>query len=194
MKLNTYTTLAIAAIALATVPAIAQVRITKDGRPERMFRPIQGLNPRDVHFLRQAAIINMAEIQMSQMAIEKSSNPFVSEYAKEMIHEHQGSLDELMIIAANKSVELPGAMPDDVKKLCMHLQNLTGDRFDAAYQNAQVSGHADASRTFKSEIENGKDEDVKAYAVKTLPEVTLHYRMILNKQTMMGPNKMDHGN
>ena len=195
MKLRTYTTLALAAVAMATVPAFAQnVHISQNGLPEKIFRPIMGLNSNDVDFLRQAAIINMFEIQSSQIAREKSSDPFVSEFAKEMIIDHQASMEELKEIAANKGVNLPTDLPRDLKFKLMHLENQSGTTFDMAYQNVQRSGHAAASPKFKSEIENGKDQDVKGYAVKTLPTVLMHYRMMLNQQTEMGVTKMDHGN
>lgn len=193
MKLRPIKTLALAAIALAAVPAIAQVHITRDGRPERIFRPISGLNASDVQFLRQAAIINMFEIQSSQLAREKSTDPFVSEFAKEMITDHTLLLVELKEVAASKGIELPQQLPQDLKHLYMHLQNQTGATFDAAFQNAQRSGHADASLAFKAEIENGKDEDVKGYAVLALPTVEMHYRMMLSGKTEMGSTKMDHG-
>jgi putative membrane protein len=194
MKLRITTMLAMAATVLTAAPVMAQVQISSDGRPERIFNPRAGLNDQDVHFLKMAACINMFEIQAGQVAASKSSNAFVTEYAKEMSHEHAESLEEVKNIAAAKGVDLPQSLPPDMNHLLLHLENLSGDQFDLAYQNCQGTGHVGASDEFKTEIENGKDEDVKSYAVKTLPEVELHYRMLLLKQTMMGPTKMDHGN
>jgi len=193
MKLKTYTTLALAAVALATVPAFAQVQISRDGRPERIFRPISGLNGKDIQFLQQAAIINIFEMKVGQLASEKSTNQFISEFGKEMITDHKMAWDELKTIAAAKDVNLPQDLPAELQHLLAHLENLSPGQFDMAFQNAQRNGHAMASEKFKSEIENGKDEDVKGYAVKNLPTVEMHYRMMLNKETMMGPTKMSHG-
>lgn len=193
MRLKTYSIMAMAAMALVALPGFSQVQISQDGRPERIFNPRAGLNDQDLHFLREAAYINEVEIQTGELAVEKSSDPFVSEYAKEMIHEYQASLEEVRQIAASKNVDLPQDLPNEMSHLVMHLENQTGDTFQDAYINCQSDGHRMASDEFKFEIENGKDEDVKAFAVKTLPEVMLHYRMLLVKQTMMGPTKMEHG-
>jgi putative membrane protein len=193
MKLKTYTLLAMTAVFLATAPGFSQVQISQDGRPERIFNPRDGLNEQDAHFLREAMVINMVEIQTAQLAIEKSTDPFVTEYAKEMSQEHQFSLEEVKQAAANKNVDLPQGLPADVEHMVMHLANQSGDTFNQAFINFQSAGHQMASGEFKMEIENGKDEDVKAYAVKTLPSVMFHYRMLLNKETMMGPTKMSHG-
>jgi len=181
-----------AAIALAA-PGFGQVQISQDGRPERIFNPRDGLNEQDVHFLKEAAYANMVEIQTGEWASEKSTDPFVIEYAKEMVHEHQLSLEEVKQVAANKNVELPQYLTSDLEHLVTHLENQTGDTLNLAFINIQSEGHQMCSNEFKFEIENGKDEDVKAYAVKTLPSVMLHYRMLLNKETMMGPTKMSHG-
>jgi len=193
MKLKPYAVIAFATVALTVVPALAQVEISRDGRPERIFHMVQGMNNQDFHFLKTAAAINMFEIQSSELALQKSSDPFVTEYAKEMITDHQMSLVELKGIAANKGIELPQVLPNDLLHALMHLENQTGSTFDAAYQNVQRNGHADASEVFVNEIEGGKDEDVKAFSVKTLPTVDMHYRMMLNKETMMGATKMSHG-
>jgi predicted outer membrane protein len=193
MKGLGYTALLAATVAMAAASASAQVQISQDGRPERIFRPITGLNQNDINFLRTAAMAHMFEIQSSEIAMDKSSDPFVKEYAKEMIADHQNSLEEMKEIAHNKGVSLPTDVNWEMKHDLMHLENQTSATLDAAYENAQRSGHANASTLFKAEIRWGKDEDVRDYAVKTLPVVTMHYKMMLNHNTMMGSTQMKGG-
>jgi len=165
---------------------------SSDGRPNRIFRPVNGLNPTDANFLKTAAIINMFEIQAAKVASEHGSSEFTKEFAKEMMADHQGSLEELKEIAANKGVTLPSDLPKAQQHTINFLSNLTGGDFDTAYRRSQVSGHAMASTFFKNEIDNGHDEDVKSYAVKTLPVVTMHYKLATQEKTMMGATKADH--
>ncbi|AIE87254.1 DUF4142 domain-containing protein [Fimbriimonas ginsengisoli] len=193
MNTKNFGAIAVAAFSLV-VPAFAQnVSISQDGRPERLFRTVSGLNSRDMKFVKDAAAANMFEILTSQLAAERSNDTFVQEFAKEMIHEHKGSQEELKAVASNKGVSLPSNLPSKLQKAYNKLASLRGSAFDSAYQMWQKDGHAATSMKFKGEIQNGRDQDVKAYAVKTLPAVTMHYKMLIAKKTMMGATKMDHG-
>lgn len=170
-----------------------QTQITQDGRPERVFRIVSGLDNEDLKFMKNAAIANMFEIQSSELAAQKSQDPFVLEFAKEMINDHTESLEELKGVALQKGVNLPSNLPGPLEHSLEHLQNLSGAAFDNAYQRAQKYGHEDASRLFHTEIEHGHDQDVKGYAVKTLPAVMMHYKMTLTHTTQMGPTQMKGG-
>jgi putative membrane protein len=194
MKFKISGALMVAAMSM-TITAFAQqsVRISQDGRPERLFRPVSGLNMRDMQFVKDAAAANNFEILTSKLAIERSGNTFVQEFAKEMVHEHQSSQNELRLIAMRKGVSLPSRLPANLQSAYNRLARLNGAAFDRAYQMWQKQGHEGASLKFKAEIRNGRDQDIKAYAVKTLPAVTMHYKMLLAKRTMMGATKMDHG-
>lgn len=193
MKGIGYTALLVATVAMSAATVSAQVQISQDGRPEKIFRPITGLNRNDINFLRSAAMAHMFEIQSSEIAMNRSSDPFVKEFAKEMIADHQNSLEEMKEIAHNKGVTLPTDVNWEMKHALMHLENQSGSTIDAAYENAQRAGHGNASLLFKAEIRYGKDEDVRDYAIKTLPVVTQHYKMMLNHNTMMGPTQMKGG-
>jgi putative membrane protein len=195
MKLNTiYAYTASAVLLTISSGALAQksVNFSRDGRPERIFGPASGVNPDDSNFLKKAACINMFEIEAAKIAVARGDSEFTKEYAKEMMAEHQQSLDQLKEVAANKGVQLPGDLPAAQQKTINFLSGLSGPSFDAAYRRTQISGHAMASSLFKNEIGNGHDEDVKAYAVETLPEVAMHYRMAEEQKTMMGPTKGEH--
>jgi len=184
-----------AAILSSIVPAMAgqKVSISMDGRPERLFRPMVGLSGMDQNFVRHAAIVNMFEIQTSELAANRSSNPFILEYAKEMAHEHSFAQEDLKMVATAKGVSLPQELPAKMQKTIAKLSNLKGAAFDNAYQKIQRAGHEQTATKFKGQIFAGRDEDVQSFTVKTLPAVELHYRMLMAKETMMGPTKMGHG-
>ncbi len=183
-----------AALSLSSV-ALAQrsVSYSGDGRPSRIFRPVSGLNGNDSKFLKDAAVAHIFEIQTSKIAEDHANSPFTKQYAKEMSADHAASLEELKKIASDKGVELPSDLPIPEQRTVNYLSRLNGDDFDSAYRRTQIGHHGEASIKFKDEIDNGRDEDVKNYAVKTLPAVTMHYKLAKIQRTMMGPTKYDHG-
>lgn len=169
------------------------VQFSQDGRPERIFEPLTGFNGADKLFLKQAAVGDLFEIQSSRLALEKSSDPFVTEYAKEIIADHTMAQDEVKEVADKRSLTLPENLPAPQAHLLKHLANLNGVAFDHAYELAQRESHAAASMLYKNEIENGRNEDAMDYVTKALPEIVMHYRMVIMKKTMMGPTKLNGG-
>lgn len=183
-----------AAMTVTAVTANAQsVSISRDGRPERLFRPVSGLSSMDINFLKNASLANIFEIKAGELAQERGASDFVRQYGKEMVHEHTLAQEELKALAMDKGVSLPQDLPAPMSDAIRKLSTLNGAAFDAEFQKWQKAGHEMTSVKFKKEIRSGRDQDVKGYAVKTLPAVSMHYRMLLAKKTMMGPTKMEHG-
>lgn len=193
MNKKIFTTALAATAMLSVVPALAQnTRFSYDGRPERMFNPSKGLNMHDSKAMKDAAIANMLEIATSELAVNRGSSEWTRQFGKEMLMEHKAAHEDLRLIADRKGFELPERLPKDKQKLVAMLSNLHGEAFDRKYREIQLMGHKATSAKFQEHIRGGHDEDVKAYLVKTLPAVKMHFRMAQMRQTMMGATKMQH--
>lgn len=175
--------------------ALAQqnVRISQDGRPERMFRPVDGATMMDRTFMRQLSVANNFEILTSRLAERRGTTTFVRQFAREMIREHTNAQNETKIVADKSSVSANGNLSPDLQSKYNWLEGLSGSRFDEAYLSIQRQAHTNASNLLKREIRKGRDEEIKGLAVKLLPGVTMHYKMLLTKRTMLGPTKMTNG-
>jgi putative membrane protein len=186
-------TLAMIGLAAFAAMSFGQVRFYSDGRPEKIFKPVSGLDPQDMKFLRQAIAADSFEIMSSKLALQNGSGEFVKEYAKEMIDDHKAAKIEAVETAEKKGLNADTNMPDALQAKLNHLQNLNGWQFNQAYEAAQKAGHEATIQAFETEINNGHDQLVKAMAVKELPTIKLHYKMLLDKKTMMGPTAANHG-
>jgi putative membrane protein len=132
----------------------------------------------DAKFTTQAAVGGMAEVELGKMALEKSSNPQVKEFATMMVKDHGMANTELMAIAKQKNITLPSTVDDEHKKKMDDLSKKTGADFDKAYVNAMVDGHKSTLKLMEDESKDGKDADLKAFATKTAPIVQSHLQMI----------------
>lgn len=179
------------ALTLAAVPAMAQ-HITYDGRPERLFRPVSGLNDVDMRGIKDAAIANRFEVEASKIALRNGSGAWTREFAKEMIADHTAAQNELKEVAAKKGVALPAGLPMALRDQLAKLDGLHGRAFDAAYRNAQIQGHQMTEARLKADLRGGHDQDVRGYIVKTLPAVAMHLHLAKMRKTMMGPTKMQN--
>lgn len=182
----------IVTLALASI-AGAQVPVARDGRVERLHAPKMGLNAQDSKFIMDAAAGNTFEVRSSQLAQRNGRSVFVRQFAKEMVADHGMAFEELKLLARKKGRRVSKVLPPKHQAIIARLSRLNGAAFDAAYQQAQRAAHEETAAKLRKEIANGRDGDVKSYAVKMLPAVEMHLKMLLAKRTMTGPTKMQHG-
>ena len=138
------------------------------------------LNAIDRQFMAKAAQSDMTEIQTSQLALKRSQNQQVRQFAQEMIQQHTQSSNKLKPLAAQKGVALPKSLGADNQALLTQLTRLSGTQFDQAYMSGQARAHAKTQSFYQSELQQGQDTDVKSFASQVLPIVTAHLRMAQN--------------
>ena len=132
----------------------------------------------DAKFTTQAAVGGMAEVELGKMALEKSSNAKVKEFATMMVKDHGMANTELMAIAKQKNITLPSTVDEEHKQKMDDLSKKTGADFDKAYVDAMVNGHKSTLKLMEDESKDGKDADLKSFATKTAPIVQSHLIMI----------------
>jgi putative membrane protein len=156
------------------------------GMGSDMNRGMMKMSSADQKFMMMAAMGGMAEIEMARLALQKSNNESVKQYAQKMIDDHTMAGEELMRLASMKGVALP-AKPD-AKHMSMmaKMQRLSGAEFDMEYVKvAGVKAHESMEKLYMKESMGGKDMDAKAFAAKTLPTVRMHLQMARDMMTSM---------
>ena len=101
-----------------------------------------------------------------------------------MIADHTKAGNELKPIAQKKSVALTGDMDPDHKAIRDRMSKMSGKTFEQAYMDQMVKDHEETEALLQSEIDNGQDPDVKAWAQKTLPVVQQHTGMAKHESGM----------
>jgi len=100
-------------------------------------------------FIEKAAIANMAEIQLGQLAQQQAQDPQVKQFAQMMVDDHTKALDQLKAAAGGQGT-IPSALDSKHQKLHDKLAKLHGAEFDRAYMDAMVDAHKDAEKLLKS--------------------------------------------
>ncbi|MCI1014107.1 DUF4142 domain-containing protein [Herbaspirillum sp. C7C2] len=133
---------------------------------------------KDKSFMTKAAEAGNAEIAASKVALEKSSNPAVKDFAQKMIDQHGTVGDELKQLASSKDVTLPTEPSMAERAKIAILEKLSGNTFDKRYASMiGVSAHEDAVKLFQKSSTSADDPDVKNFAAKTLPGLKEHLKM-----------------
>lgn len=131
----------------------------------------------EAKFAVKTADYGMFEVKLSQLALKNASSKSVKDFAKNIVEEHTNANNQLMAMAAKKSITLPAALGERNQKVYDDMTKKSGADFDKAYIDEMVSDHKDAVSDFESMAKDSKDADVKAWAGKTLPTLIHHQGM-----------------
>ena len=128
-------------------------------------------------FLVDAANGGMAEVEISKLVNDKSTNAKVKSFATMMVNDHTGVNGEVKSLAAKKNITLPADMSNDKKEKANELSNKTAADFDKAYMQTMVSDHKATIDLFEKASNNVKDAEVKSFIDATLPKLRSHLEM-----------------
>jgi len=177
MAAGLFSALGYSAIAQTTQPAPSQNQSipaqTQSGQQQR-----NQLSALDRQFVIDAAHGGMAEVQLGQLALERSRNPQVKQFARQMIQEHTRANERLMRLATRKGITPPTTPGPKYEAAMSRLMQLSGEAFDQAYMNeAGVNGHLESAAVYQRQTALGQDPDLKAFAATILPRVQGHLEM-----------------
>ncbi len=127
------------------------------------------LDHHDHGFVEKAAKSGMEEVSISKVAVERTQNTAVKEFAQMMVDDHSGANTQLTTLASTKGVTLPADKTNVEKWSTRSLRD-----FDQEYVDQMIKDHKDAVELFENEAKKGDDADVKAFAERTLPTLMTH--------------------
>ena len=132
----------------------------------------------DKKFAMMVAQTDIAELQVSNMALQKSNSDDVKKLAQKLIDDHTKTTDSMKEIASKKGLTLPTETDAKHKALAAKLQNESGDQFDKDYLAANSMDHHKVVAAFEKEANSGQDPDIKSFASQYLPSIQEHTKMI----------------
>jgi putative membrane protein len=134
-------------------------------------------NP-DMSFYKKAAEGGIAEVELGNLAQNKSPTQSVKDYGAMMVKDHSAANDKLKAIADSKNIKLPSSPSAAQMATKTKLEVLKGTAFDKSYIKGMVKDHEEDIKEFENEASSGQDADAKAYASATLPTLKAHLKKI----------------
>ena len=139
----------------------------------------------DKQFLSMAIQGNLAEIQMANMALKKSRNNNIVNYARRIIEDHTANNNQAMQIAKKKGITVPKMPGADAMAMMKRMSGMKSN-FNKMYISDQIKDHKKDIAMYSKEGKTGYDGDIKAYALTTLPTLQSHLQ---TAQTLMNPTQ-----
>jgi len=178
-----------AAFVAASGSAAAQTKANagRSGRSGRMAPPeTNRMNAVDRRFLMKTAEVNVAEVMVGKLALQKSRSEPVRHVAQMLVKEHSQANDELKQLAAQKGVNLPNRPSRRHQAMYNRLSRISGAQFDKMFMSGQIKDHLNTITLFQSEIRQGTNADTREYALKYLPNIQNHTVHIVRAAEQIG--------
>jgi putative membrane protein len=132
----------------------------------------------DKAFVRKALEGGMAEVQLGQLAVQKSNNDDVKQFGQKMVDDHTKLGDQMKQIAQQMNVKVPDSPSSKDKATMAKLQALNGDAFDKAYIKDMVKDHKKDEKEFKEEARKASNPALKDAATQGEQVISEHLQMI----------------
>jgi putative membrane protein len=134
----------------------------------------QGLTGEEQKFVLKAAKSDETEISLSKLALQKSSDPQIKQFAEMMVTDHTKSTSMLKPIAMRHDVAIPeNPGPANDAKYRM-LEGKSGKAFDKAYIQTMVADHQSTLQAFQSASGQVQNPKLKEFITTVEPIVKHH--------------------
>ena len=140
----------------------------------------------DKSFMEDASQGSLAEINFAKLALAKSQDKNIREFATKMIHDHEMLIQQMKPLVAKYHVK-PATGPS-VKDRAIYedLKIKSGSEFDKAYVEAMVKDHDNDLKDFIKEANDTQLQDLKVTVEKGETVIRGHAEMIDNIAHMGG--------
>ena len=134
------------------------------------------LSDSDRDFVKKAEDGDIKERNIARVVVEKSQNKDVKDYAQMLVDDHTKDLRRVVDLMNQKGMSQPKNLPEVKHEALGKLERLSGGDFDREIVNTMVEDHKKDITDFQKAVNAAQDEDVKYYAMHTLPVLQQHLR------------------
>jgi putative membrane protein len=148
--------------------------------------------PTDPQIAHIAATAHQIDIDRGKLALKKSKNSEVKQFAQQMVDDHSAGLKEAVALCKKLGVK-PEANPtskslmDGAHKATAKLKKESGKKFDKDYIDTEVAYHKaviDAVKTVL--IPNAQNDELKQLLTDAVPTLEGHLKHAENVQSQVG--------
>lgn len=129
----------------------------------------------DMDFLLQAWQANALELGAARLALRRSHDVRVRQFARDLVREHSAASLRFQRLAARRGLGIPAAVRSPSPEAAYELANLRGVAFDRRFvARVGVQAHRDALALYRRQVETGPDRSLVRFASGELPMLRRH--------------------
>ena len=132
----------------------------------------------DKAFVKKALEGNIGEIEMGKLALQKSNDDQVKQFAQRMVDDHGKMQEQLKPAAEQMGVKVPDGPSKGQMKSMDKMKALSGDAFDQAYIKDMVKDHKGDDSDFKMEAQSTQNPQLKQLVMQGDQTIESHLQQI----------------
>jgi len=132
----------------------------------------------DQSFLRKTMEDSVAQVQMGQLAAQKSSSDDVKQFGQKMAQIHEQLNNQIGPVAKQMGVDQPKNPSKKDKQEIQKMQALSGPDFDQAFLAAMLKDQQTDVKGFKDEEQSAQDPTVQKLAKLDEPVLSQHLQIL----------------
>jgi putative membrane protein len=136
--------------------------------------PVAPLTASDARFVETQIENNMAESQAAQLALQRSRDQNVRNFAEKMITDDTYAQDGLAQIVKVHRLESPETLTEQHHEMLDRLARSGGPAFDRVYVNSVIRANAIMIDELNSQLTHGWDQHISAWVQNTRPILLQH--------------------
>lgn len=126
-------------------------------------------------FIEKAGMASLAEVKISNLALDKSTTPSVREFASRMVKDHTAAGKELKTAAGGTGIAVPQGIDAAHTEVLQKLTALSGKEFDAAYVNVMKQDHDSVIALFENAAgDSSLSQELRDFATRSLETLRSH--------------------
>jgi putative membrane protein len=161
------------------------------GRPGAVGSGGAGATLSDGDFVRDVALKNIAEIELSRMALDKATTPALKAFAQRLVDDHEAAGQKLKTALSGQPIDWPAQLDDKHRKTAADLATKQGAEFDRDYVKAMVEGHQDLAAKLESRLDVQSLTEWKTAAAGRADSRALPEPDTAMRDVQVRPNKSD---
>ena len=146
----------------------------------------------DDDFVRDVALKNMSEIELSRMALGRATNPAIKSFAQTVIDDHDAAGNRLKSVVSGQPIEWPAQLDDKHRKIAGELPGQPGADFDRDYVKAMIESHQDLAAKLESRLDVQSLADWKTAAAGRTDSNRLPEPKVAMRDVQVRPARSDH--
>ncbi len=145
------------------------------------------LSAADEAMMKEVAMGGMMQLETSKVAVQKSTDPAVREFAQGEVDEQTGLSEKLTAIASAKGITLPATPDAEAQQMVSAMQGMSGAELDRHYiKEHGVKGHEKLDKVMSKVKLKGTDNNLTAVAKAAHPLVKTHLKVAREMVAKMG--------
>jgi putative membrane protein len=176
-------TIAIAmGLSLALVVAAQNTKAPSTAAPAAHGQPMVGTQDgaakgklTDADFVAMATQSGLTEIEVSQLAVEKSQSPKLRKFAQRIVKDHTAANTQLKQLATESRIPVPAQLDPAHQQEVDKFKQLSGRDFDSAYIAQMKKDHDTVVGLFDNAAgQSDLNVQLRVFANKNLPALRKH--------------------